>query len=364
MKFLSLTVALVSLGVSYGNHYHKEDEGGYHKPKPTPKPTPEPTAEPKPSKPYSRSYHHDDDPPELNKSEGCGPSYHDQCDLCEGDCDSDKDCKGDLVCFEKEEGEKVKIPGCKGWDTSHQDFCVKPEHKPSPKPYYHKPDPKPTPKPAPKPYYDHKPDPKPTPKPYYHKEPECGRADFKPVKACGKWECERCEGHCDNDDECKGDMICYEKGKGEPVPGCWNPHKKTNIDGSRTSWCIPKVCKDDHKPASKPAPKPAPKPASKPYYGDKVDFKPVRKYPWLPCSKKHCERCEGHCESDYECKGDMICWGTKDGEKDGAGHVPGCWNPHKENNYDGSRTYWCVPPKYRHRRNLRGNDGESFDAEA
>lgn len=29
-----------------------------------------------------------------------------------------------------------------------------------------------------------------------------------------------CEGDCDNDDECEGDLICFQRSRGEAVPGC------------------------------------------------------------------------------------------------------------------------------------------------
>ena len=29
-----------------------------------------------------------------------------------------------------------------------------------------------------------------------------------------------CEGDCDNDDDCEGDLECYQRGKNDSVPGC------------------------------------------------------------------------------------------------------------------------------------------------
>ena len=44
--------------------------------------------------------------------------------LCEGDCDSDADCDGDLVCFKRDGGEAV--PGCSGGTEAlgPSDFCI------------------------------------------------------------------------------------------------------------------------------------------------------------------------------------------------------------------------------------------------
>lgn len=46
--------------------------------------------------------------------------------LCEGDCDRDADCKGNLVCYQR--GANESVPGCSGGkaDSSRGDYCVAP----------------------------------------------------------------------------------------------------------------------------------------------------------------------------------------------------------------------------------------------
>lgn len=47
--------------------------------------------------------------------------------ICEGDCDSDDDCEGDLICFVREGAiSTITVPGCAGEDLvdSNVDFCV------------------------------------------------------------------------------------------------------------------------------------------------------------------------------------------------------------------------------------------------
>ena len=45
--------------------------------------------------------------------------------LCGGECDTDTDCEGDLVCFQRNRGDPV--PGCSGNDfTSRGDYCIEP----------------------------------------------------------------------------------------------------------------------------------------------------------------------------------------------------------------------------------------------
>jgi hypothetical protein len=44
--------------------------------------------------------------------------------MCEGDCDNDSECAGDLVCFQRRANQAV--PGCSGGtsDSSPTDYCV------------------------------------------------------------------------------------------------------------------------------------------------------------------------------------------------------------------------------------------------
>lgn len=50
------------------------------------------------------------------------------CNLCEGDCDNDRHCKGNLVCFQKGKGNGGgnNVPGCIGFDPSFTDWCIDP----------------------------------------------------------------------------------------------------------------------------------------------------------------------------------------------------------------------------------------------
>ena len=43
---------------------------------------------------------------------------------CQGDCDHNNDCDGDLICFERDSYEAV--PGCSGKGISGTDYCVSP----------------------------------------------------------------------------------------------------------------------------------------------------------------------------------------------------------------------------------------------
>jgi hypothetical protein len=43
---------------------------------------------------------------------------------CQGDCDTDDECAGDLICFQRDENEVV--PGCVGVAEEERDYCVQP----------------------------------------------------------------------------------------------------------------------------------------------------------------------------------------------------------------------------------------------
>jgi len=47
--------------------------------------------------------------------------------LCEGDCDTDSDCKGDLVCFKRSQvlnSPFEPVPGCDGAGVRGKDYCI------------------------------------------------------------------------------------------------------------------------------------------------------------------------------------------------------------------------------------------------
>ena len=46
-----------------------------------------------------------------------------QCEECEGDCDNDDQCAGDLVCFYNGAGETNVPPGCHGTASNNWDYC-------------------------------------------------------------------------------------------------------------------------------------------------------------------------------------------------------------------------------------------------
>lgn len=65
--------------------------------------------------------------PRIQKVGQCNKNS--KCGLCEGDCDSDGDCKDDYVCFKRRAQSFLKVPGCRGGtsDKSGTDYCVDPD---------------------------------------------------------------------------------------------------------------------------------------------------------------------------------------------------------------------------------------------
>lgn len=56
---------------------------------------------------------------------GCGPALADQCEICQGDCNTDDDCEGPLRCYQRDE-EEEPIPGCYQLfpiANDNHDFC-------------------------------------------------------------------------------------------------------------------------------------------------------------------------------------------------------------------------------------------------
>jgi len=65
--------------------------------------------------------------------------------------------------------------------------------------------------------------------------------------------CDRCEGHCRSDEDCKGNLRCFKKGgRGFPIPGC------IGIDNSQTDWCT--LPESTPRPTLPPTPTPTTQP--------------------------------------------------------------------------------------------------------
>jgi len=106
---------------------------------------------------------------------------------CQGDCDSNDDCAGELICFQRDGF--TAIPGCIGTGTPHFDYCV------------------------------------------YPQGPNGGTslASFgaNPTQTLGK-----CEGDCDSNSDCASGLLCHQRDGTSAVPGC------TGTGTSYHDYCI------------------------------------------------------------------------------------------------------------------------------
>jgi hypothetical protein len=98
--------------------------------------------------------------------------------LCEGDCDNDGECKGHLVCFHRTGSQT--IPGCSGDKPKYSgiDFCYDPTTHPLPK------------------------------------------LNIVGNNFGSGYPLGLCEGDCDNDHECAGDLKCFQRSGSKAIPGC------------------------------------------------------------------------------------------------------------------------------------------------
>ena len=111
---------------------------------------------------------------------------------CEGDCDKNSDCSGNLVCFQRNKQEFKDVPGCLGGDTdgSRTDYCINPADLDN--------------------IFDHD-----------NNEEEGETHDVSIVDDQKLEEIDlvanplrggkKCEGDCDEDSDCEGDLICFHR---------------------------------------------------------------------------------------------------------------------------------------------------------
>lgn len=65
----------------------------------------------------------------LDKADVRECSPEEPCGHCQGDCDTDADCAGELICYHREAAETNEgaiVPGCDGLSYSRTDWCVLP----------------------------------------------------------------------------------------------------------------------------------------------------------------------------------------------------------------------------------------------
>jgi len=97
--------------------------------------------------------------------------------LCEGNCDSDSDCKGDLICFEKSKSKSQDVPSC-SYPSNRAGYNVNWNY--------------------------------------------CTYSKYRVKKQSRSTGLDICDGNCSRNSDCSGDLICYKDAMNtvRMVPGC------------------------------------------------------------------------------------------------------------------------------------------------
>jgi hypothetical protein len=127
--------------------------------------------------------------------------------VCEADCDTDYDCQAGLICFQHNGSQS--IPGCVGADPGMGDYCVRPNAVAA------------------------------NSSSTTSTKSTNASATLLPLDYVfnngAPWSVyplQRCQGDCDNNKDCAGDLICFQRGPGMAVPGC------KGIDMNPYDYCI------------------------------------------------------------------------------------------------------------------------------
>jgi len=122
---------------------------------------------------------------------------------CEGNCDADYQCAGDLKCWHRSADHPAIPPGCSGYPEVYPILFATPPDPTLAASYCY--------------------DPWKMPGLQYHGEPS--------------WECKclaECWGDCDSDRDCYGGLKCYQRNHGDPIPpGC----RYGNVDPGEGDFC-------------------------------------------------------------------------------------------------------------------------------
>lgn len=252
--------------------------------------------------------------------------------ICEGDCDSDIDCKGSLVCFQRGSAMNNIVPGCSGDPMGNWDYCVASVSgpastlpptslpttpSPTPIPTTDPPTPAPTatdpPTPAPTATDPPTPIPvTPVPTAVYTSTPELSVQGNNGSPAAA-FPLQVCQADCDDDNDCTGTLLCYQRDADdtEAIPGCVGEPDK-NKDYCYDPGLSGTISTNPPTPGPTTAPLQTSSPASTPalvLLGNNGN----------PPSVFPLSLCEGDCDNDGECEGSLECFQRRD-----TTPIPGC----------------------------------------
>lgn len=136
-------------------------------------------------------------------------------DQCQGDCDVDAHCRGNLVCFQRNGSESV--PGCIGGenDRTPTDYCTDPKYIAS------------------------------------YNTPQLPTLNFLGRNPSpSNYPLQECEGDCDIDSDCAAGLVCFQRTpeNSGSVPGC------AGTDNSAADYCVKSSFSNQNSQPSPPAP--------------------------------------------------------------------------------------------------------------
>mmetsp|Transcript_25296 Transcript_25296/g.50648 ORF Transcript_25296/g.50648 Transcript_25296/m.50648 type:complete len:889 (+) Transcript_25296:36-2702(+) len=233
------------------------------------------------------------------KGDNGSPSANFPLGLCEGDCDYDVDCQPGLVCQQRTGTET--IPGCIGVPEAGEDYCrvADPTAPPTPAPTDAvTPPPTPVPTNAVTPPVTPEPTNGVTPNPTSLATPNPTNAPPPPTPPTSTLQLvftdtgappnplPECHGDCDDDSQCEGSLVCFQRSGTEVVPGC------TGTATSGADFCAVRATQNTV---------------------------------WLkgdngsPSANFPLGLCEGDCDSDANCQPGLICK-----QRTGTEPIPNC----------------------------------------
>lgn len=118
-----------------------------------------------------------------------------------------------------------------------------------------------------------------------------------------------CEGDCDTDEECGDGLVCHQRNKGDPTPGC---SSSSSTLASEVDFCV---------------------------YPSKnsSNVTPIKRVgnDGAPSSAFPLGLCEGDCDTNDDCEGDLVCYQRSKYES-----VPGC----SGGEFDSYNNDYCIDP--------------------
>ena len=173
---------------------------------------------------------------------------------CEGDCDNDLECAGDLICFHRENastevsGPLRAIPGCQGTaNGTSWDYCVDPN----------------------------------SPVPVFVRSPLL-----------------ECYGDCEYDSDCAGDLVCAHRGIGDLLPpGCFGDVDLFDATNHALDFC----------------------------------YNPSNTLVNVAVQGTNLQLCQGNCESSDDCVGYLKCFQREEEDSPTPSDCPG--RAHSDWNY-------------------------------